>query len=61
MLYMIHLLFFVYLTDNNLQQAIERSGGNHGNKGTEAAVAAIKMASLEKRLIIKDHFVKILF
>ncbi len=39
-------VIFCVLTDNNLQQAIERSGGKHGNKGTEAAVAAIKMANL---------------
>ncbi len=37
---------FCVLTDNNLQQAQERSGGKHGNKGTEAAIAAIKMAIL---------------
>ena len=41
-------VIFCVLTDNNLQQAIERSGGKHGNKGTEAAVAAIKMASLRE-------------
>jgi 6,7-dimethyl-8-ribityllumazine synthase len=29
-----------------MQQSIDRSGGIHGNKGTEAAIAAIKMASL---------------
>ncbi|MGB7392976.1 MAG: 6,7-dimethyl-8-ribityllumazine synthase [Pricia sp.] len=39
-------VIFCVLTDNNLQQAQERSGGKHGNKGTEAAIAAIKMASL---------------
>ncbi|MBQ0769408.1 MAG: 6,7-dimethyl-8-ribityllumazine synthase [Bizionia sp.] len=39
-------VIFCVLTDNNLQQAIDRSGGIHGNKGTEAAVAAIKMAQL---------------
>ena len=32
-----------------MQQAIERSGGIHGNKGTEAAIAAIKMAALSKK------------
>ena len=37
---------FCVLTDNTLQQAQERSGGIHGNKGTEAAIAAIKMATL---------------
>ena len=39
-------VIFCVLTDNNLQQAHERSGGKHGNKGTEAAIAAIKMATL---------------
>ncbi|AEH01712.1 MULTISPECIES: 6,7-dimethyl-8-ribityllumazine synthase [unclassified Lacinutrix] len=42
-------VIFCVLTDNNEQQAIERSGGIHGNKGTEAAVAAIKMAFLNKQ------------
>lgn len=39
-------VIFCVLTDNTLQQAKDRSGGKHGNKGTEAAIAAIKMASL---------------
>ncbi len=38
---------FCVLTDNNLQQAIDRSGGKHGNKGIEAAIAAIKMAAIK--------------
>tara|TARA_R110002050_G_scaffold75144_1_gene161127 strand:- start:18335 stop:18820 length:486 start_codon:yes stop_codon:yes gene_type:complete len=41
-------VIFCVLTDDNLQQAKARSGGKHGNKGTEAAVAAIKMAELRK-------------
>lgn len=41
-------VLFCVLTDNNLQQSIDRSGGKHGNKGTEAAIAAIKMAQLRK-------------
>lgn len=41
-------VIFCVLTDNTLQQAIDRSGGKHGNKGTEAAIAAIKMAQLRK-------------
>ena len=41
-------VIFCVLTDNTLQQAIDRSGGKHGNKGTEAAIAAIKMAHLRK-------------
>ncbi len=39
-------VIFCVLTDNTMQQAIDRSGGKHGNKGTEAAIAAIKMAVL---------------
>lgn len=39
-------VIFCVLTDNTLQQAIDRSGGKHGNKGAEAAIAAIKMATL---------------
>ncbi len=39
-------VIFCVLTDNTMQQAIDRSGGKHGNKGAEAAIAAIKMASL---------------
>ncbi len=41
-------VIFCVLTDNNIQQSIDRSGGKHGNKGTEAAIAAIKMAVLNK-------------
>ncbi len=41
-------VIFCVLTDNNMQQAVDRSGGKHGNKGTEAAIAAIKMAQLRK-------------
>ena len=37
---------FCVLTDNTLQQAIDRSGGQHGNKGVEAAVTALKMIAL---------------
>ncbi len=40
---------FCVLTDNNLQQAIDRSGGIHGNKGTEAAIVAIKMAYIRQQ------------
>jgi 6,7-dimethyl-8-ribityllumazine synthase len=39
---------FGVLTTENLQQAIERSGGRLGNKGDEAAITAIKMAALQK-------------
>lgn len=39
-------VIFCVLTDDTLGQAEARSGGAHGNKGIESAVAAIKMASL---------------
>jgi len=42
-------VIFCVLTDNNRQQSVDRSGGKHGNKGTEAAVTAIKMAALRKQ------------
>lgn len=41
-------VIFCVLTDNTMQQSLDRSGGKHGNKGTEAAIAAIKMAELRK-------------
>ena len=44
-------VIFGVLTTDNLQQAQERAGGKHGNKGTEAAVTALKMAALRKKLI----------
>ena len=39
---------FCVLTDNTLQQSIDRSGGKHGNKGVECAVALLKMIALKK-------------
>lgn len=41
---------FCVLTDNTMQQAIDRSGGKHGNKGTECAIAAIKMVDIANKL-----------
>ena len=38
---------FGVLTTDTLQQATDRAGGKHGNKGDEAAVTAIKMANLQ--------------
>lgn len=43
-------VIFCVLTDNTLQQAIDRSGGKHGNKGVECAVAGIKMVALMNEL-----------
>jgi len=45
-------VIFCVLTDNNMQQSIDRSGGVHGNKGTEAAIAAIKMAYIRQQASI---------
>ena len=42
---------FCVLTTDNLQQALDRAGGIHGNKGDEAAITAIKMIDLAKRNI----------
>lgn len=39
---------FCVLTDNTLQQSIDRSGGIHGNKGVECAIACLKMIELKK-------------
>lgn len=39
---------FGVLTTGNEQQALDRSGGKHGNKGDEAAVTAIKMVDLQR-------------
>lgn len=39
---------FCLLTDNTLQQSIDRSGGKHGNKGIECAVACMKMIELKR-------------
>ena len=41
-------VIFCVLTDNTKQQSLERSGGKHGNKGIESAIAAIKMAALRE-------------
>ena len=43
-------VIFGVLTTNDMQQAIDRSGGKHGNKGIEAAVTALKMADLRIRM-----------
>jgi 6,7-dimethyl-8-ribityllumazine synthase len=41
---------FGVLTTDTVEQAWERSGGSHGNKGYEAAADAIEMANLYKSL-----------
>ena len=43
-------VIFGVLTTENLEQAIERAGTKGGNKGFDAALAAIEMANLLKQL-----------
>jgi 6,7-dimethyl-8-ribityllumazine synthase len=38
------------LTTENLEQALQRAGGKHGNKGFEAAMALLEIYSLWKRI-----------
>ncbi len=40
---------FGVLTTDNQQQALERAGGKHGNKGAEAAYTALRMGLLKKK------------
>ncbi|MEZ4806483.1 MAG: 6,7-dimethyl-8-ribityllumazine synthase [Flavobacteriales bacterium] len=40
-------VIFGLLTDDTLEQAKDRSGGKHGNKGVDCAVAVLKMAALK--------------
>jgi 6,7-dimethyl-8-ribityllumazine synthase len=41
---------FGVLTTDNIQQAKDRAGGKHGNKGEESAITAIKMVALQREL-----------
>ncbi len=41
---------FGLLTPDTLEQARDRAGGKHGNKGVEAAVTALRMAALRSSL-----------
>jgi 6,7-dimethyl-8-ribityllumazine synthase len=41
---------FGVLTVDTLEQALDRAGGKHGNKGADAAVATIEMVSLLRAL-----------
>jgi 6,7-dimethyl-8-ribityllumazine synthase len=46
---------FGLLTCDNMEQAEARSGGEHGNKGWDAALAALEMADLFDRLEVSDE------
>jgi len=41
---------FCLLTDNTKKQSVDRSGGKHGNKGIECAVACLKMIGVQEDL-----------
>lgn len=46
---------FGVLTTENMQQALDRSGGKYGNKGTEAAVAAVQMVAMQNEMDINSE------
>jgi len=52
---------FGLLTTNDHQQAVDRAGGKHGNKGTECAIAALKMLALQERHKMDDEDMDALF
>jgi 6,7-dimethyl-8-ribityllumazine synthase len=41
---------FGVLTTDTMEQAVDRAGGKEGNKGADAALAAVEMANLLRRL-----------
>jgi 6,7-dimethyl-8-ribityllumazine synthase len=45
---------FGILTTNTVEQAMDRAGGKAGNKGFDAAMTAIEMANLLRRLRARD-------
>ncbi|HEU4879493.1 MAG TPA: 6,7-dimethyl-8-ribityllumazine synthase [Gemmatimonadaceae bacterium] len=48
-------LGFGLLTCDTMEQALARCGGEHGNKGWDAAVAAMEMADLLDQLDVEDE------
>ena len=48
---------FGVLTCDTLEQAIDRAGLKMGNKGSEAALAAVEMANLKKSVVRRSSFV----
>jgi 6,7-dimethyl-8-ribityllumazine synthase len=48
-------VIFGVLTTDNYQQALERAGGKHGNKGVEAAMAAINMLILRDKISFNNN------
>ena len=49
-------VIFGVLTVNTQEQAEDRCGGKHGNKGDEAAVTAIKMLDLRNQLLSNEQY-----
>jgi 6,7-dimethyl-8-ribityllumazine synthase len=47
-------VMFGVLTTDSLEQALDRAGGKHGNKGWDAAMGAMQMASVLDQLPEKD-------
>lgn len=45
-------VIFSVLTTNTMEQALDRAGGKHGNKGIEGAVTALKMVAYRKSLCV---------
>lgn len=43
-------VIFGLLTNDTMQQSVDRAGGIHGNKGDEAAVTAVKMVAFRRSL-----------
>ena len=43
-------VIFSVLTTDTMEQALDRSGGKHGNKGVEGAVTALKMCAYKDSL-----------
>lgn len=45
-----HPVIFSVLTCDTMQQALDRAGGRHGNKGVEGAITALKMIALDNSI-----------
>ncbi len=48
-------VIFGVVTTNNMEQALDRAGGKHGNKGVEGAITALKMVQLQHNLADKSR------
>ncbi len=48
-------VIFGLLTTNDYQQALDRCGGKHGNKGVEAAVTLLKMVALRRDMVSQNY------